>query len=111
MMIEYRCCFCRELYDWYEGIYKNPNYNLREEIKARRKGEEYTEKSGNFIAVNGFTLCQIQPINDNVSADCAIEAEPPKGNLNVYLNVCPKCMREILNNLYPTYKNVSAWDQ
>lgn len=110
-MIEYRCCFCRKIYDWYDGIYENPKYDSQAERIARHKGEAYTEEPGGFIAVNGFTLCRILPVNDGVSAGCAIEAEPANGNLNVYLNICPDCMRKMLDNLYPEHSDENAWSE
>ena len=68
MMIEYKCCFCKNSYSWYEGLYENPNYNIMDELKARRNGQEYKEKAGTYIQANGIKLCVIQPLNDTIDA-------------------------------------------
>lgn len=110
MMIEYKCCFCRKSYEWYGGIYENPNYDEIKERKARRQGEEYNEDSGVYIGANGFTLCCINPINDNIDAREPIKIESVGGNLDVYMNMCPECMRKVLDNLFPDDERHNAWE-
>ena len=110
MMVEYKCCFCQKLYDWYEGIYKNPDYSFRDKMKAHKNGNEYNEEPNGYIAVNGFTLCRIDPIDDTVCAEKAINAEPAPGNLNIYLNICPDCMRKMLNNRHLTSNGGNPWN-
>lgn len=109
MNIEYKCCFCRKSYDWYSGLYENPKYNIYDELKARRRGEEYNEEKGVYIPANGFTLCKINPIDDRIDAKEAIEIDRVGGNLDLYINICPDCMRKLLDNLYANDSNINAW--
>ena len=110
MMIEYKCCFCRNPYEWYEGLYENPKYSVYEEIKARRRGEKYKEEKGVYIPANGFTLCSINPIDDGIGAANPIEVNKVGGNLDVYINICPKCMRKLLDNLCADGSGGNAWE-
>ncbi len=110
MGIYYKCCFCRKNYEWYEGLYENPNYNEDDARKARRRGEEYEEEAGTYVKANGFTLCRIDPINDSIDAKEPISVTNLDSNLSVYLNVCRDCMRKILDNLYPEGNKTNAWN-
>lgn len=109
MIIDYKCCFCGKSYEWYGGIYENPKYNINDKLKAGRSGEEYNEKAGVYIPANGFTLCKINPIDDGIDAQKTIEVERVGGNLDLYINICPECMRKLLDNLHPCDDN-NAWD-
>lgn len=108
MRMKYQCCFCSALYDWYEGLNENPKYNYSDKIKAERKGEKYNEESGVWIPANSFTLCMMEPINDNIDNEIALNVKPVGGCLDIYLNICPNCMRKILDNLHP-YGDGDAW--
>lgn len=106
MNIMYKCQFCGKVYDWYDGLYENPKYNPNEASLALRKRENYPEKRGAHIYVNGLVLKYIKPIDDRVDGE-GITAKPAtlrrhypaEGNLNVYINLCPDCMRKIIDNL------------
>lgn len=109
MMIQYKCCFCQKNYDWYDGIYENPNYDDDKARLAKRKGEEYEEKRGVFIKANGFTLNFIPPIDDSARNAEGIEPELADGNLGCLINICPDCMRKLLDNLHPFDEDNNAW--
>ena len=111
MLIAYKCCFCRKTYDWYDGLYENPKYDYDEKRRVeRQEGKEYPEKSGIFVKVNGMLLKFLRPISDTADGTTETTAEPADGNLDAFINVCPDCMRKILDNLYCTDSESNAWD-
>lgn len=107
MNILYKCCFCEKQYDWYDGIYENPNYNLEEEFKAKRNKMEYGESPGVFIVANSIALKNVAPVDDRINGE-ALKVANVNGNLSVYINICKDCMRKIIDNLH--MDDDSAWN-
>lgn len=101
MNIMYKCCFCQQVYDWYEGIYENPKYDFGEQRKAKRQGKEYSEKSGIFISANAIRLEQVIVNDDDIGV------ETPDNNIG-HINMCPDCMRKLLDN-YRDGSGNNAW--
>lgn len=108
MRMKYQCCFCSALYDWYEGLQENPKYDYFDKIRAEEKGEKYNEEPGVWIPANSIILRMVEPIHDGIDDEVALEDKPVGGNLDVYLNICPDCMRKLLDNLHP-YDEADAW--
>lgn len=105
MRIKYKCSFCNELYDWYDGLYENAEYSFADERKAERQGAEYTVEKGVFISVNGFVLKRANPIDTNA------EIQEADGNLQgLFINLCPDCMRKLLDKIKPESEFDSVWD-
>lgn len=98
MNVMYKCCFCQNVYEWYDGLYENPKYNLRDERTAERQGKEYPEKSGFFIGANAILLERVFVSDNDVSAE----------TLDDHFNMCPDCMRKLLNS-YHDGSNNGAW--
>lgn len=103
MNIMYKCCFCSNIYEWYEGLYENPKYNYLDERKAERQGEEYSEKPGVFISANSILLEQVIVNDDDIGA------ETLDGNMGVHINLCPDCMRKLLDSYRDAGGN-DAWN-
>lgn len=103
MNIMYKCCFCQKVYEWYDGLYENPRYNFDERRKAERQGKEYPEKSGVFISANAILLEQVIVNNDNIGVETLDD------NMGVHINLCPDCMRKLLDS-YRDESGNSAWD-
>lgn len=106
MNILYKCCFCEKQYDWYDGIYENPNYDSEEATKARRNGTEYSEDHGTFIAANSIILKQVAPVDDRINGTPLTAISP--ACFDIYINICEDCMRKILDNLH--IYDGTAWD-
>ena len=66
MLIRYKCCFCLKTYDWYDGLYENPDYDSQKKRIADKNGESYPEKPGVFVNTNAITLCCVEPVDDNI---------------------------------------------
>lgn len=108
MRVKYKCCFCDSLYDWHEGLYSNPKYDFAEESKARRDGREYAERSGCLINANSILFACHAPVPDKQSE--IMDVEMAGENLeNVVINICPDCMRKLLDNCNPSTDNFNAW--
>lgn len=103
MNIMYKCCFCKKVYEWYEGLYENPKYSYLDERKAEHQGEEYSEKPGIFIGANAILLERVI-VNDD-----SIDAETLDDNMGVHINLCPNCMRKLLDNYHDESGN-NAWN-
>ncbi len=110
MLIQYKCCFCLKTYDWYDGLYENPNYDSQKKRIADKNGESYPEKPGVFINANAITLCCVEPVDDNIHNPNPLSAKPVDGNGDVYINLCQACMRKILDNVHLIDENTDAWD-
>lgn len=109
MLIQYKCCFCLKTYDWYDGLYENPNYDSQKKRIADKNGESYPEKPGVFVNTNAITLCCVEPVDDNIHNPNPLSAKPVDGNGDVYINLCPACMRKILDNTHLIDENTDAW--
>lgn len=107
MNVMYKCSFCEKTYEWYDGIYENPNYDFTERRKAEREGKEYSEEAGVFVNANSFVLKRFEPLPEKDGEN--FKAEEADGNLEgLYINICPDCMRKLLDNLH--LEGISAWD-
>lgn len=102
MNIMYKCCFCQQVYEWYDGLYENPKYDFHEERKVERQGKEYSEKPGIFISANAILLEQV------IASDDGICVETLEDNMGVHINMCPDCMRKLLNS-YRDGGGNNAW--
>lgn len=108
MNIMYKCCFCQKIYDWYDGLYENPEYKSEDALKARRDGKEYAEKPGVFINANSFILKKFCPLPDRENDKLIVD--PADGNLeDLVINLCPDCMRKLLDN-YRDENGDNAWN-
>lgn len=104
MNIMYKCCFCQQVYDWYEGLYENPKYDLAEKRKAERQGKEYSEHPGIFISANAIRLEQVIVNDDGIG----VETLDDNDNMGVHINMCPDCMRKLLDS-YRDESGNNAW--
>lgn len=89
MNIMYKCSFCKNVYDWYEGVHENPN------------------GSGVFVKANSFILKSVDPIDVDEDGAVGGTAQECQEGLNTYINLCPDCMRKLLDNLHINGNN--AW--
>lgn len=79
MNIMYKCCFCAKPYDWYEGVRKDPE-----------------NEAGAFIKANSFVLTRVDPIDINIGG-ATVQSDDDV--LDTYINLCPNCMRKLLDNI------------
>ena len=103
MLMKMQCCKCRKIYNWYEGVYENPEYDYREAMKKKRNNEEYVS-GGVFIDANAIVLKKAAPpvCKEGETQDVS----DPSGNLDgMIINLCEDCMRELLMNIYPESEN------
>lgn len=110
MNIKYICSFCDTPYDWYSGIYENPGWTElddKEKRKIEKAGGTYEKTPGIFIEANAFRLYVIEPDDDRKTPTIR-EVRQPRNNLDTYMNICPVCMRKLLDNL--KIDSESAWD-
>ncbi len=98
MNIMYKCCFCQNIYEWYDGLYENPKYNFHDECTAKHQKKEYPEESGFYISANAILLAKV------ITDDVGLNVE----TLNTNINMCPDCMRKLLNS-YHDGSNNSIW--
>lgn len=104
----FKCCACLKAYDWYEGIYENPKYDSDAACRARLKEGEYEEESGVFIRSNGIQLKFAEP---TISSEES-EFSDADGNLaGCFINLCPECLRKLMDNIHPYDVHGNAWDQ
>lgn len=62
-----------------------------------------------FVNTNAITLCCVEPVDDNIHNPNPLSAKPVDGNGDVYINLCPACMRKILDNTHLIDENTDAW--
>ena len=109
MLMKYQCCKCRKIYNWYDGVYQNPEYDSFKAMKAKHNNEEYPE-SGIFIDANAFVLKKFEPVPEK-EGEKFDELEDPHGNLDgMIINLCEDCMRELLMNIYPENDNANCFE-
>ncbi len=104
MNIMYKCQLCKKTYEYYEEVYQNPSFDPMKKIRAKRKGEEYTEESGGIIKANGIMLKNFSDFRQ----DGAITEQYTGRELDIYINLCPDCMRKLLDNL--DFSGTSPWE-
>ena len=108
MNVKLQCCKCRKTYDWYEGVYKNPDYDFMEAMRKRKNNEEYVD-SGIFVKANCFILKRAEPCPEKAGEKQ--EIENANGNLEEQIiNLCDDCMRDLLTNIFPSSENLNCFE-
>lgn len=108
MLMKMQCCKCRKTYNWYDGVYENPEYDYREAMRKRHNNEEYIS-GGTFIKANAIVLKKAEPHPDREGE--VQEVESTDGNLNeCVINLCEDCMRDLLTNIFPSSENLNCFE-
>jgi hypothetical protein len=79
-----RCNFCLKPFDWYDGINDN----------------------GKYVETNSIRFTHTLPleIDGNGIAETIEEGEIDR-DLDMYIDVCPECMRKLLKSVHTDSKN------
>lgn len=81
MRLVYKCCMCKSLYDWYDCI---------------------SDRKGITQPVNCVTLDNFAAIGDCYGNQITHNENEPLDNLDGKIfNLCPDCMKKLIDELYP----------
>lgn len=90
--MKYQCSYCKKLYDWYDGVYDDP------------------EERDVFINANCFVLRKFDPVPEADGERLTVNTVG--GNLDdTVINLCPECMRGLLSKCCPTAESINCFDK
>ena len=106
MQIVYKCCKCGEIYEWYDTLYENPEWEKIDfKTKQAMSPEERMKAAGVSIKANCFILKAFTPCDDKDT-----QVNDTDGNLKgAVINLCGDCMRKLLDEIHPFYDSGNCW--
>ena len=108
-MMAYQCDRCGKIYDWYETVYEDPEFNCNISFKEHEKYRKEHGYNPIGFSANCMKFMFLEPANENCSTNkgsiSADIEECQEGN-NDLIMLCRECMHEFMGSLQDFWNRI-----